>query len=175
MRPQTKSEKLLLSILVAIIFAGGNYFGYRWLSQKQSSLQLAYLELRADQAEAKVDLQESPVWAKRQAWIQDHEPALGDEGSAKAQVLDYVVKGAHDNKLDVLDQSLNDAEHGAAGTRVNVSIKVKGSLEDLVKWLAPLQTPDQFYAVSSFSLQADEDQKSMICTLRIARYFKQGS
>ena len=175
MRPQTKNEKILLSMLAAMIFAGGNYFGYRWLSQKQSSLQLTYLELRADQAEAKVDLQESPVWAKRQAWIHDHEPALGDEGSAKAQVLDYVVKGAHDNNLDVLDQSLNDAEQGAAGTCVNVSIKVKGSMQGLVKWLSDLQKPDQFYAISSFSLQADQDQKSMVCILRIARYFKGSS
>jgi hypothetical protein len=175
MRPQTKNEKILVSILIAMIFVGGNYFGYRWLSQKQSSLQLAYLELQGDQFDAKHDLQESPLWAQRQAWIRDHEPALGDEGSAKAQVLDYVVKGAHDNKLDVLDQSLNDAENGAAGTRVNVSIKVKGSMQGLVKWLTDLQKPDQFYAVSSFSLQADQDQKSMVCMLRIARYFKEGS
>jgi hypothetical protein len=133
------------------------------------------LQLQGDQAEANVDLQESALWAQRQGWIHDHQPPLGDEGGAKAAVLDYVVKGAHDNKLDVLDQNLNDVEHGAAGTRVNVSVKVKGSLEDMVKWLAPLQTPDQFYAISSFSLQADPDMKSYICTLRIARYFKEGS
>jgi hypothetical protein len=48
-------------------------------------------------------------------------------------------------------------------------------MEGLVNWLTALQKPDQFYAVSSFSLQADQDQKSMICTLRIARYFKDGS
>src|SRR5208282_3336086 len=53
----TKSEKTLLSVLVAILFVGGNYFGYHWLAQKQSSLQLAYLQLQGDQAEAKVDLQ----------------------------------------------------------------------------------------------------------------------
>jgi len=35
--------------------------------------------------------------------------------------------------------------------------------------------PDQFYAVSSFALKADQDQKSMVCTLQIARYFKEGS
>jgi hypothetical protein len=175
MRPQTKNEKILLSILIAMIFAGGNYFGYRWLSQKQSSVQLAYLQLQADQAEAEVDLQQSDLWAKRQAWIHDHEPALGDEGETHAAVLAYVKKGADDHKLEVMEQSLNDVEHGAAGTRVNVSIKVKGSMQDLVKWLTDLQMPDQFYAVSSFSLQADQDQKSMVCTLRIARYFKEGS
>lgn len=175
MRAQTKNEKILLSILVAMVFAGGNYFGYRWLSQKQSSLQLAYLQLEGDQLDAKHDLEESPLWAQRQAWIHDHEPALTDEGQDHAAVLNYVKKGADDNNLKVLEQSLNDVEHGAAGTRMNVSIKVKGSMQDLVKWLADLQKPDQFYAVSSFSLLADQDQKSMVCTLRIARYFKGGS
>jgi hypothetical protein len=171
----TKSEKTLLWILAAIIFAGGNYFGYRWLAQKQSNLQLAYAQLKADQAEAKVDLLESDLWAQRTAWIRDHEPALGDEGETHAAVLAYVKKGVDDNKLVVIEQSLNDVEHGAAGARMNVSIKVKGSMQDLCKWLADLQKPDQFYAITSFALKADQDQKSMVCTLQIARYFKEGS
>ena len=45
-------------------------------------------------------------------------------------------------------------------------------MEGLAKWLTDLQKPDQFYAISSFSLKADQDQKSMVCTLQIARYFK---
>jgi Tfp pilus assembly protein PilN len=171
----SKNEKFLLLILAAIIFLGGSYFGYRWLAQKQSSLQLGYLQMKADQAEAKVDLLESDKYAQRQAWIRDHEPALGDEGETKAQVLESVLKGARDNKLEVMEQSLNDTQRGAAGARVNVSVKVKGSMQDMAKWLTDLQKPDQFYAVSRFSLQADQDQKSMVCTLQIARYFKKGS
>jgi hypothetical protein len=53
-----------------------------------------------------------------------------------------------------------------------VSVKVKGSMEALVTWLTGLQKPEQFFAISLFSLRADEDQKSMVCTLQIARYFK---
>ncbi len=176
MRALTKNEKFLLLILAAIVFAGGNFFGYRWLSQRQSSLQLADAQLRADQAEAKVDLRESDLWAQRKAWVRDHEQPLGDEGDAKARVLAYVVKGARDdNKLEIMAQSVNDVQHGAAGTCINVSLKVKGSMQGLCKWLTDLQKPDQFYAISSFSLKADQDQKSMVCTLQIARYFKEGS
>jgi hypothetical protein len=171
----SKNEKILLSILVGILFVGGNYFGYRWLSQKQTTLTLDYAQLRADQEEARVDLKESDLWAQRKAWINDHEPSLADEGETKAAVLNYVVKGAKDNKLEVTDQSLSDVQHGAAGARVNVKIAVKGSMHDLCNWLADLQKPDQFYAVTSFSLKADQDQKSMVCTLQIARYFKGGS
>jgi hypothetical protein len=163
---------LLLVVLFAIVFVCGNYYGYRWLAQKQSSLQLAFLQLRADQAEANVDLKESDLWAKRKAWTRDKEPPLGDEGDAKAQVLAYVLKGARDNKLEIMDQSLNDVQRSAGCVRVNVSVKVKGSMEGLAKWLTDLQKPDQFYAVSSFSLKADQDQKSMVCALQIARYFK---
>jgi len=172
MRPQTKNEKVLLSVLAAIVFVGGNYFGYHWLAQKQSSLQLAEAQLRADQKEAEVDLQQSGTWAQRKTWVQDHEPVLGDEGDAKAAVLEYALKGARTNKLEILEQSLKEVQHGAAGTRINVSVKVKGSMQDLCKWLTDLQKPDQFYAISLFSLKADQDQKSMVCTLNIARYFK---
>src|SRR5260221_5434926 len=84
MRPRPNNEKILLMLLAAIIFLGGNFYGYRWLAQKQSSLHLAYLQLQGDQAEAKHDLQESGLWAQRKAWVNNHEPALGDEGDAKA-------------------------------------------------------------------------------------------
>jgi hypothetical protein len=98
-RPQTRNEKLLLALLAVLLFAAGNFYGYRWLAQKQASLQLNYAGLRADQAEARVDLTESPLWAQRKTWINDHEPVLGDEGDAKAQVLENVLNGARQNKL----------------------------------------------------------------------------
>ena len=175
MRQQTKSEKRLLGLLVALVFLGGNYYGYKWLSQKQATENLTVARLRADQAEAKLALAQSDLWTQRKGWIADHQPALGsDEGSAKADLLEYVLKGARDNKLEIVEQSLNDVQHGVAGARVNVSVKVKGSMQDLVKWLTALENPTQFYAVSLFSLKADQDQKSMLCTLQIARYLKGG-
>jgi len=168
----TKNEKLLLWSLVAVVFGIGNYLGYGWLAKQQSSVRLTCLQLQADQAEAKVDLQETDLWKQRQEWTSQHEPALGDEGDAKAAVLENVLKGARDNKLEIMEQSLNDVQHGAAGARVNVTVKVKGSMEGLCKWLTALEKPDQFYAISSFSLKADQDQKSMVCALQVARYFK---
>jgi len=168
----SKSEARLLGLLAAIVFVGGNFFGYEWLAKKQASLQHTAAELRADQADEKVDLVDAGLWEKRKTWIRMHEPVLGDEGDAKAQTLETVLKGARDNKLDILEQNINDVQHGAAGTQINVTVKVKGSMESLARWLAPFQTPDQFYSIPLFSLKADEDQKSMVCTLQIARYFK---
>jgi hypothetical protein len=168
----TRNETILLWALGAVVFGIVNYLGYGWLSTKQTALDHQYRGLRADQAEAKVDLVELDLWAQRKTWIAEHEPPLGNEGDAKAQLLEAVLKGARDNKLEIMEQSLNDAEPGPAGTKVNVSVKVKGSMEGLARWLTDLEKPDQFYAVSSFVLRADQDEKSMICTLQVARYFK---
>lgn len=175
MQLRTKNEKILLAILIGIVFFGGNFYGYRWLVQKQASLNLTCASLRADKAEAEVDLQKEDFWSQRRAWIQKHQPALGNEGEAKAQVLEDMLKGARNNKLDILEQSLNDVQQGPSGEIVNVSLKVKGSMEGLCRWLTGVERPNSFYAVSSISLKADQDQQSMICTLQLARYFKEGS
>jgi hypothetical protein len=161
-----------LCVLGALVFIGANYFGYDYLSKQQKALDVSYHTLRADQAEAKVALFETDLWKQRMAWIDANEPPLGNEGDAKAQVLEQVLKGARDNKLEIVEQSLNDVQHGAAGTQVNVTVKVKGSMQDLVKWMTSFQKPDQFFAVSTFSLRADQDQKIFLCNLQIARYFK---
>lgn len=172
---RTKNEKILLTILLLIIFLGGNFYGYQWLAKKQASLELSYAELKADKAEALVDLQNVALWKQRKAWVAEHQPPLGDEGDAKAQVLEYVQSGARSHKLEILEQTLHESQQGPSGTRVNVELKVKGSMEALCQWLSDLQKPANFYAVSSISLNADQDQKSMVCEVQLARYFKGGA
>jgi hypothetical protein len=169
---RTRNEKVLAAILVLIVFGAVNFYGYAWLSQKQRALDMKAVEMRADQEEALVDLQKQNFWAQRKDWLQQHEPTLADEGDAKAQVLQGVLKGARDQHLEVLEQTLNDVQHGAAGTQVNVEVKVRGAMQGLCQWLTDLEKPESFYAVSQMSLKADTDQKSMVCTLQIARYFK---
>ncbi len=156
MLPRTRTEKLLLALLALIIIGGGSFYGCDWLSKKQSSLSLEYAQLRADRAETEVDLQKESLWAQRKAWVQDHQPAMDNEGDTQAQMLQFVQKGARDHNLEIVEQNLNDVQHDAAATCVNVSIKVKGSMQSICQWLAELQKPESFYAVSLFSLKADQ-------------------
>jgi hypothetical protein len=174
MRPTTKSEQLLLIVLGLVLLGGLLFFGGKALIQKQRTLDLARATLRADNAEAAVELQDQSRWADRSKWIHDHEPLAVEEGDARAQVLSFVVKGARDHHLEVQDQNLGEVEHGAAGAKVQSEVRVKGSMEALSRWLAELQQPENFYAIDLLSLKADQDEKSMICTLHISRYFREG-
>jgi hypothetical protein len=174
MRPRS-NERLYLAVLLAILFVAANWYGYKWYAGKMSDLRMTADDMQADQDTAEQALKEIPLWTARKAWLKEKQPTFTNEGDAKAAVLDFVEKGATAHKLEIVEQSLNDVQKTAGGTRVNVSIKVKGSMHDLVDWLAPLQMPDNFYAVTLFSLKADTDQKSFDCTLQIARYFKGGS
>jgi hypothetical protein len=170
---RTNNEKILLAILGAIIFLGGNYYAYVWLSGRQADLESTCLQLQADQTEAEVDLRDRELWAQRKAWISENEPVMGEEGDTKAQILKVVSDGVSQNKLEKLDQGLgSDIEQGPAGEKVTVTIKVKGSMEGICHWLADLQKPVNFYAVTISALQADQDMKSMTCNVEIARFFK---
>jgi len=166
----------LLALLGTILFVGGNFYGYQWFSDQQYRLHRTYLELRADQAEAEVDLQKADDWSRRAEWVHEHEPVLHDEAVTKDQILEYAVKGARDNKLEITDQGLMEKiQRGPAGAQVGINLKVKGSMENLARFLTNLQKPNQFYSVSSFSLILDQDQKSFNCSLQLIRYFREGS
>jgi hypothetical protein len=173
MRPTTKSEKFLLGLLALVIFGGVIFFGYSALSQRQQALGLERASLKADQAEAEVDLQQMPLWQQRARWIKDNEPPMGEEGDTRAQVLNAVVKGARDHHLEIEDQNLGEVQHGPGGVKVNAEVRVKGSMEGLCRWLAEMQKPASFYAIDLFSLKADQDMKSMVCTLRVTRCFRE--
>ncbi len=173
MRPTTDSERFLLAMLGLVVVGGALFFGFKALKQRQEALNLELAALRTDKTVAEVELQQVPMWTRRARWISDHEPAMGDEGDARAQLLAFAVKGARDHHLEVLDQSVGDVQHGPGGAKIDAAIKLKGSMEALCRWLAELQQPVNFYAVDSFSLTADQDQKSMVCTLKLARFFKE--
>ncbi len=74
----TKNEKILLRFLFAVAFCVGNFFGYRWLAQKQQRLDLSLATMKADQAEAKIDLQESDLWTQRKSWINSRNRSSGE-------------------------------------------------------------------------------------------------
>ena len=176
MQPRTKNERFLLVLLILVAIGIGSYLGYDWLSKRQAALHLTYVDLLADQAEAQADLKESNLWKARMNWVKTNEPTLdGSEDDSKAEVLNYVLKGARDHKLEIVEQNLGDVQHGPGGTRVNVTVKVKGPMQDLVEWLCELQKPDSFYAIGLLSLKVDQDQKSMLCSLQVARFFKPAS
>jgi hypothetical protein len=166
---------MLLGVLVAVLFVIGNWFAWDWYNDKLTALNHSAANLEDEQASAQDALKELPDWKSKLDWIKSTQPPLGSEGDAKAAVLDFVEKGATAHKLQIIEQSLNDVEQTAGGTRVSASVKVKGSMKDLAEWLAPLNKPDDFYAVTHFELQADQDQKSFDCTLQISRYFKGGT
>ncbi len=175
MGPRTKNEKALLALIALIVLGAGNFFGYQWLSRQQSQLTLAYAQLHADKAEAEADLAKQDMWAERKAWLEKNEPAIGDEGTARAQMQQYVSKGARDNKLEILEQSFDEAQHASPEMQISYTVTIKGPMNGLCHWLADLQKPESFYAVCQFSLKADQDQKSMICKLKLARFFTGGS
>ena len=175
MRPLTHNEKFLLGVLFLVLFGGLNFFGYRALQQRESAQTLQIAQMKADQAEARVSLLSAATWKKREAWIKQHQPVASDEGDAKAQTLQFVLKAARDKGLQVMEQSLDDTSGDSQGFRVQISLTVKGSMQALSGWLAGLQDPAGFYAVPEISLKADSDQKAMVGTLHICRYFKRGA
>ena len=172
MRPLTPSEKLLLIILGVIVFGGVNFFGYRTLSQKSTALTTEKAQLRADQAEARVSLIQQATWKERSAWVQQHEPTSSNEGDAKAETLQSVLSAARGNGLKIEEQSLNETLPDPNGFRVEISLTLKGPMQSMTQWLSTLQDPASFYGVPYLSMKADSEQKTMICSLRIYRYFR---
>ena len=170
-RPLTPNEKFLLTLLGLIAFVGVNFFGYRALSQRQATLSVEQAQLRGDQAEAQVSLQDQGLWQTRRAWVTAHQPVATNEDDAKAQTLQFILAGVRGSGLEVVEQSLSSQSSDPGTLQVEVVLTIKGPMQGLAQWLAGLQDPASFYAVPFLSLKADDDKKSMLCTLHISRYF----
>jgi hypothetical protein len=54
---------------------------------------------------------------------------------------------------------------------VGVKLKLSGNLENVVKWLAELQQPEKFQAVTNFSLKSEEQPPKVSLELDVARWY----
>ncbi len=173
MRSLTPNEKFLLGVLALVVMAIISFLGLTWITKAQADLSRHLSSLKADQAEAQVVLLESDLWKKRMAWVRDHAEPIGDPGVAGAKLLEALENAAQQNSLEIRQQSVGDLKQSPAGPYLEARLETKGSLESVVRWITAFQSATNLYAITTCSIKVDADNKSILCTLEVRKYYKE--
>jgi len=171
MRQLTNSERRLALIFLALVFVVANAFAVNFLNKQKKLLQKKLVALRLEQLEARAWLADGDLWLKRKAWLDEKQPKSQTDGQESAKLLESLQQGARQQNITIGSQQLKDPRTTAYYREVAVQLEVKGRLDSVSKWLAGLQDPERFQAITSLTLKSDAEPPKVICTLTVARWY----
>jgi len=171
LRKLTKSEKRLSIILVVALFATGNFYGLSYLFELTSGLTREIDDVRSQERSNDMLLKEKDLWLKRKQWIDSTQPRIRADQVPQSVLLESVVTAAKANQLEIQEQSFGENLSTPNYQAVTVRLKLSGALQNVITWLAQIQQPELFQAITSFSLKSANDPPTVSLELEIARWY----
>lgn len=171
LRRLTKSEKRLLTIFGLALFAMANFYGVSYLLDTEGALTQQLSELQATEKTSQIWLREKQFWLARKQWIDRQQPRVASGQVPQSELLQALTASAQANQLVIQEQSFAELKNTANYQSVAVKLKLSGNLENVVKWLADLQQPEKFQAVTNLSLKSEEQPPKVNLELEVARWY----
>jgi len=173
----SKKELRLLVAFLATIFVAGNVLV---LKGYLSSLKTARARIAAVSSQREsVDLllSDRDYWEERERWLEEHQPQLDDAGASLGSLIETLQKGARENGITILEQTIVEPSGKSRYHQASVRLKLTAPMEEMIGWLAGIQAPERFYVISQFALSVDtrskEEEPPAICTVQVGRLYRQ--
>jgi hypothetical protein len=164
-------ERMLSWIVAGSVFVLLNLWILSWIMAGLSAAHKEVVARRAQLAEQALYVKERDLWAKREEWIQKHQPVLKDPAEASA-LLDHLREVAGKHNLLIENPAIGAGETTPYHQTVFASIETKSPWPPLVHFLYDIQRPDAFVVFENVNLAIDgSDPTMMRGKFKIARWF----
>lgn len=171
LRALTKGERRLSVIFIVSIFAMANYYGLGYLYDLMSDSSRDLADLRGQENANEIWLKEKDIWLKRKEWIEKVQPRIQSNQVPQSELLESLTASAKANQLEIDEQSFGEIRSTPNYQSVSVRFKLTGALQNAIKWLAQVQQPELFQAITSFSLKSGNEPPTVSLELEIARWY----
>src|SRR5271166_202808 len=164
LRALTKGERRLSVIFIVALFAMANFYGLGYLYDLMSDSSRDLADLRGRE-------KEKDIWLKRKEWIEKVQPRIHSDQVPQSELLESLTASAKANQLEIDEQSFGEIRSTPNYQSVSVRFKLTGALQNAIKWLAQVQQPELFQAITSFSLKSGNEPPTVSLELEIARWY----
>ena len=167
-----KREKLLLTVTAAVIGVLVNFYLIKFFLSNRADLtrQLATTQMKIETLKKRET--ERELWAKRDAWLNEKLPVLGDS--------DVASKALRESVLDIAKKHTVTLEAPAPSNPVNqpghislaVKFDAKAPWDAMFNFLYELQGPEKFIAIENCEIKVNREDKTQLrASLTIARWY----
>jgi hypothetical protein len=172
-RPLRSSEKVLLVLCLSLIGGLGLVFVIRDYQLRTAAARKRIDALQPEAAAVDASMADAPFWEERRAWVDQHMPALGDSGASHSRFLEELRSSARERGLVLGPPVLLKPEAKPQFHDLAVTLNITGPDQAVYRWLAELQSPENFQVVKYLLLtpQSGSSQR-MTGTVTVSRLFK---
>jgi hypothetical protein len=167
-----RRERVLSLVIAGLIFGLLNLFIWNWLLGTISVARGELATRQVTRKEQAIFMKERPLWAKRDEWLQRHQPVLKNSGEAQTGLLDELKQIA--SKYDILieNPAIGSGETTLNHQAVFASIETKSPWPPLVHFLYDVQQPNSFIVFEAVNLMIDSSDPTMMRgKFKVARWF----
>lgn len=172
----SSKELRLLVLFCGAIFLALNVILLKQMltSVKRSQLQIKTFTTKREEIQAL--LSDREYWEERQQWMEIHQPQLSEPGEAQGELIAHLQKFARERGITILEQTILEPSQQPPFRKIAVRLKLTAPMQDMVEWLAEIQSPDGFYVVEQMLIAPDqrskEEEKPVICTFQVAKLYR---
>lgn len=171
MREMTNRERRLGGFFGLAIFILMNLMLLVFLKNQRAVLQQQAAKLKNREIEAASLLNDKQFWDTRAQWLDQNKPTYAISGDAQTELLETLQKTPAELGLNATPPILDEPKSMGTFEEVSAQVKITGSLQSVVSWLAQIQQPGKFQAIINFQLQSDKEPGNVICEVRVAKWF----
>lgn len=173
MRAPTKSEKLLLVVFAAMLLFLLGILLWRALQQNLRGRHSADAALVAQIEELRGWTSQKDLWLERGAWLQENPPPAWDRETSEAELVQKLQSTLASNGIDIVGQRLIGTSEISGYREIAVQLTLRGTTEEIVRWLNAIQQPGEFIAIRQLNLRADQDKESLRVEVSLVRHYRE--
>ena len=165
-------EKTLLTITAVVIGVLVNFYLIKFFLSNRADLTRQLTDTRSKIGLLKKRETERDLWSRRDAWLNQKLPVLGDADEASKALREAVLAIAKKHTVTLEAPApgtpLNQTGHISLGVR----FEAKGAWDAMFNFLYDLQGPEQFTALEGLEIKVNPtDPTQLRATLTIARWY----
>lgn len=167
-----RRERILSLSVGLIVFGLLNLFLWNWTLGAVGRARADLAQRKAMRKEQEVFMKERDLWAQRDQWLQQHQPAFNGAGEASTLLEQQLKPVAAKYNILLENPQIGSGETTPSHQTVWASVETKGDWQSLVHFLYDVQQPEAFIVFESATLAVDgQDQTKMKGKFKIARWF----
>ena len=164
-------ERILALLVGGVLIALINLFLWSWLLDAIHNSRSAVAMRKLARKEQLIYMGEGDLWAKREKWLREHQPAYHGASDASA-LLDQLKQVASKYNVLIENPAIGNGETNATYQSVFASIETKSLWPELVHFLYDVQSPESFIVFESVNVMIDPaDPTQMRGKFKIARWY----
>lgn len=171
----TREKRLLALCFFALAFMTTIILANSFLQRRSTSL-ATIARLQTELTQNETWLSDRDYWEKHAEWLDKNMPTTDSLGRSQGQMLEEIQNATLDLQLKIERQTLLEPISQPSYREVSVTVRIKGDMEVLLRWLATLQSPERFQHIKELDYEIDTRAKApkpqAECDLTLARWFK---